>query len=234
MFTAVVRISGTGRLADFRERLRWLMVRDAEAEDYTEHHAHGLLEYRFEPRKGIPFPAFAAASGEFPELRVEADWEKDGVRGRAVIENGRVMREERVAPERLGAEILISENAKIEHALVMQKTRGGWQGYAATAGDHTFFRFEDARLELLDAESPDDELEALAFGFVEEWIWYDEEEAAVERARYKDYGYPVRGANLRSEKLALLRREGASVHSTLDEEARAARDALLREWPTKT
>jgi len=27
-----VRITGAGRLADFRERLRWLMVRDADGE----------------------------------------------------------------------------------------------------------------------------------------------------------------------------------------------------------
>jgi len=86
-----VRITGAGRLADFRERLRLLMVRDVDAEDYTEHHTDGVLEYRFEPRNGIPFPAFAAASGDFPELRVEAEWEHDGVRGRAVLENGRVV-----------------------------------------------------------------------------------------------------------------------------------------------
>jgi len=80
-----------GKVVQFRERLRWLMVRDVDAEDYTEHHADGVLEYRFEPRNGIPFPAFAAASGDFPELRVEAEWEHDGVRGRAVLENGRVV-----------------------------------------------------------------------------------------------------------------------------------------------
>lgn len=94
MFRAVVRVTGAGRLEDFRERLRWLMVRDADAEDYSEHHAEGLLEYRFEPRRGIPFPPFAAASAEFPELRVEAEWERDGVRGRAVIENGRLVERE--------------------------------------------------------------------------------------------------------------------------------------------
>jgi len=33
MFTAVVRITGAGRLEDFRERLRWLMVRDVDAEE---------------------------------------------------------------------------------------------------------------------------------------------------------------------------------------------------------
>jgi hypothetical protein len=91
LFTAVVRISGAGRLTDFSERLRWLMVRDVDAEAYTEHHAEGLLEYRFEPKAGIPFPVFAQASADFPELKVEAEWEHDGVRGRAVIENGRLV-----------------------------------------------------------------------------------------------------------------------------------------------
>ena len=83
-FTAVVRITGAGRLSDFRERLRWLLVRDPDAEDYTEHHAGAMLEYRFTPRKGLPFPALTEASGNFPELRVEAEWQHDGVRGRAV------------------------------------------------------------------------------------------------------------------------------------------------------
>ena len=91
MFTAIVRITGAGRLDDFRERLRWLMVRDEDAEDYTEHHGGGALEYRFRPVRGIPFPAFTAASADFPELRVEAEWERDGVRGRAVIENGQLV-----------------------------------------------------------------------------------------------------------------------------------------------
>ena len=94
MFTAVVRVSGAGRLADFRERLRWLMVRDIDAEAYTEHHSEGVLEYRFAPKLGIPFPTFVAASGEFPELRVEAQWEHGGKRGRAVIENGRLVEKE--------------------------------------------------------------------------------------------------------------------------------------------
>jgi hypothetical protein len=91
VFTAVVRITGAGRLTDFRERLRWLMVRDPDAEDYTEHHADGILEYRFEPKQGVPFPTFVQASADFPELRVEAEWENEGVKGRAVIENGRLV-----------------------------------------------------------------------------------------------------------------------------------------------
>ena len=90
-FRAVVRVTGAGRLEEFRERVRWLMVRDMDAEDYTEHHSAGVLEYRFEPKQGIPFPPFVAASADFPELRVEAEWEHGGVRGRAVIENGRLI-----------------------------------------------------------------------------------------------------------------------------------------------
>ena len=94
MFTAVVRITGAGRLEDFRERLRWLMVRDIDAEAYTEHHQAGALEYRFEPKLGIPFPVFVQASGDFPELRVEAIWDKDDVHGRAVIEAGKLVERE--------------------------------------------------------------------------------------------------------------------------------------------
>jgi hypothetical protein len=91
VFKAVVRVSGVGRLDDFRERVRWLMVRDIDAEECSEHHAEGLLEYRFEPKLGIPFPTFAQASADFPELRVEAEWQNDDVHGRVVIENGRVV-----------------------------------------------------------------------------------------------------------------------------------------------
>src|SRR6185436_5801414 len=104
MFSAVVRVTGAGRLADFRERLRWLLVRDPDAEDYTEHHAEGRLEYRFAPRRGIPFPAFTEASQNFPELRVEAEWDHDGVQGKAVIENGRVLPEISDAPGEQGIE----------------------------------------------------------------------------------------------------------------------------------
>jgi hypothetical protein len=94
VFTAVVRVTGVGRLADFRERLRWLMVRDQDAEDYTEHHGEQALEYRFQPKLGIPFPAFTEASADFPELSVQVEWEHDGTLGRAVIENGRLVERE--------------------------------------------------------------------------------------------------------------------------------------------
>ena len=224
-----MRITGAGRLADFRERLRWLMVRDADAEDYTEHHADGVLEYRFEPRNGIPFPAFAAASGDFPELRVEAEWEHDGVRGRAVLENGRVVQETAAQGGSAAVDISVAEDGRLALAVVCRKSGHALIGYAATSERHTYFRWREGVLELITPDTPDASLEELAFGFVGEWLWYDEEGAPVERARYADYGYPVRGANLKSEKLALLRQSGLKF-SSLDAAGREVREALIAQW----
>jgi hypothetical protein len=231
LFTAVVRITGAGRLSDFRERLRWLLVRDPEAEDYTEHHAEGLLEYRFTPRHGLPFPALTEASGTFPELRVEAEWDHDGVRGRAVIENGQVLADS--APVAPGIEVRAGDDARLELAFICERDGedegDGWRGYAATAESHSYFRYRDGALTLVAPEEADAALEEVAFRLVEEWIWYDEEAAPTERARYAQYGHPVRGANLKSEKLALLRRQGER-HSTLPPAASAVRDALMERW----
>ena len=70
----------------------------------------------------------------------------------------------------------------------------------------------------------DDELEDMALGFVEEWIWYDEEEAPLERARYAGYGFPVRGANLRSgEARAAARAAACATRRSTTADARRAR-----------
>ena len=228
MFTAVVRITGAGRLADFRERLRWLMVRDAEAEDYTEHHGEGLLEYRFQPKKGIPFPAFTVASGDFPELRVEAEWEHDGVRGTAVIENGRLVADQ-AAEVKAGIDVEVADDGRLVLGLIVRKDSEKIIGYAVSSDRQTYFRYAGGALSLVSADDADTELEEVAFGFVEEWIWYDEQEAPVERARYAGYGYAVRGANLRSEKLALLRGRGMRF-STLHEAQAPVRGALVAQW----
>jgi hypothetical protein len=233
VFTAIVRITGAGRLADFRERLRWLMVREEDAEDYTEHHGGGVLEYRFQPVRGIPFPVFTAASADFPELRVEAEWERDGVRGRAVIENGQLVEQTSGGLGDALVEVKMGDEGRLELGLTCQPDPGGGLiGYAVTDARHTYFRFRDGALTLLDPEQPDATLEEVAFRFVDEWIWYDEEDAALERARYANYGYPVRGANLRTEKLAKLRNAGGS-YSSLDAEARRACEAIVAQWLSK-
>ena len=233
MFTAVVRITGTGRLEDFRERLRWLMVRDPDAEDYTEHHEPGRLEYRFTPKKGLPFPVLTQASVDFPELRVEAQWNHDGVEGRAVIENGRLMEEGRGSPREPGVEVMVGDEGRLDLALICEERGSEWIGYAATAERHTYFRYAGGALKLVDPDEADEALEEVAFRLVDEWIWYDEEDAATERARYAQYGYPVRGANLKSEKLALLRRR-SERYTTLDPAAEKVKAALIAQWLKRT
>ena len=89
-FRAIVRVTGSaGRFEEFRERVRWLLVRDPDAEPYTEHHSGGGLEYRFELTRGLPFPTFMAVSAEFPEMRIDVEWDKDGAKGGVAIECGR-------------------------------------------------------------------------------------------------------------------------------------------------
>jgi hypothetical protein len=229
VFTAIVRVTGAGRLTDFRERLRWLMVRDEQAEDYTEHHAEGVLEYRFAPKIGIPFPALTQASADFPELQVEAEWEHDGVRGRAMIENGKLVQAPPEAPGGAQVDVAVEQDGRLLLALACAQAQGEVIGYAATSDRHSYFRFRDGALALVDAESPDDALEEVAFAFVDEWIWYDEEEAPLERSRYAGYGYPVRGANVRSDKLAALRASGMRF-SSLDDAGKQAREALVTQW----
>jgi hypothetical protein len=88
--SAVVRVTGdVGRFGEFRERVRWLLVREPDVDPYTENHSSDRLEYLFEIQKGLPFPTLVAASAEFPELRVEAEWDHAGKQGGVAIENGR-------------------------------------------------------------------------------------------------------------------------------------------------
>ena len=79
------------------------------------------------------------------------------------------------------------------------------------------------------------ELDRLAQEFSREWIWFEESEpaeTAVERARFADYGYPVRAANLRSEKLRkVLRPEnGGLAFGSFGEGTRWIPELLRRCW----
>ena len=235
MLTAVVRVTGSGRLEEFGERVRWLMVRDADAAraEYTEHHAEGVLEYRFETRVGIPFPAFTTASEEFPELRVEAEWANaaQGRCGRVVIENGRPT-EQQSAPledDRLGLAVEVGPRGELQFAIACARRAETWLGYCASATRHAYFlaegadlrfaedagarwtrRVEGDRAEAFDAPVDDAllaELEDIAFRFAADWLWFDaaaEPETALERRRYADHGWPVRAANLQAERLLAL------------------------------
>ena len=128
-----------------------------------------------------------------------------------------------------GIEVSAGEEGRLSHALICERQGDDWIGYVTTADRHTYFRYRGGALELIEPDDADETLEEVAFRLVDEWIWYDEEDAPLERERYRQYGYPVRGANLKSEKLALLRRQGES-HSTLEPAAAEVRAALQARW----
>jgi len=151
------------------------------------------------------------------------------VQGRAVIENGQVVNEERGERSVAGVALTLGDEGRLELALICERQGDGWIGYAASADRHVYFRYHDSALELVEPDDADEALEEVAFRLVDEWLWYDEEDAPMERARYEQYGYPVRGANLKSEKLALLRRR-AEPYSTLEPEASEVRKAVLAQW----
>lgn len=246
-FVATLRVSGIGaRLADFRERVRYLMVREIDAERYSEHHAADRLEYRFEIEHGIPFPAFAAASAEFPEVRVEAEWvnARAGESGRAVIENGRLSEQSRQPLEagRLELDVEMDRAGELVLAIACRRRHGDrgeeWIGYCASAESHAWFTWNGA-LEITPADAPIDdallaELEEIAFEFAGQWLWYDEApetETVLERRRAAEAGRPVRGANLQAARIAQLRDAiPGERYSSLSAPAAPLREAIRTSW----
>lgn len=79
------------------------------------------------------------------------------------------------------------------------------------------------------------EIDRLAQEFSREWLWFSEsppEETAVERQRFEAYGYPVRSANLRSEKLRKVLRpeDGGLALGSFGEDTRWIPQLLARCW----
>jgi len=79
------------------------------------------------------------------------------------------------------------------------------------------------------------ELDRITEGFSREWLWFNEsppEETAVERQRFEAYGYPVRAANLRSEKLRKVLRpeDGGLALGSFGEDTRWIPELLARCW----
>ena len=96
---STIRVTGGSHEAReaFRERLRWLLVRDPDAPAYDEAHAAEALEYRLEGGAGIPFPSLVEASRSFGMLRVEVEYPAAGRAragraraGRVVLQSGMI------------------------------------------------------------------------------------------------------------------------------------------------
>lgn len=138
---ATVTISGDAALrAACEARLRRLLSGQFIRKEVTEHHGAEGLCYDLKVEGGIPFPLFAQASQEFPELEFSAQWVnlEQGEKGGATIVNGRVTARdsERIAV-RTGDEhpvhVEVSAGVLRLALTVFRATREEWRGYAVTA-----------------------------------------------------------------------------------------------------
>ena len=90
---ATLTVSGDrAQLAACDARIKSLLVEEVFSGEFEEHHGDDALSYDFKVRGGIPFPAFAAASQEFPGMTITAEWVNvaAGRKGRAQIVAGKI------------------------------------------------------------------------------------------------------------------------------------------------
>lgn len=128
-------------LAACEARLRRLLSSQFLKDEVAEHHGPTALCYDLKIEGGIPFPAFAQASQEFPGLEFAAEWVNvaAGEKGHATLINGRVTGQasERVAT--LAGDghpiyVEVAPEGKLALALTLiRATRDEWRGYAVTA-----------------------------------------------------------------------------------------------------
>ena len=91
---ATLTVSGDSTLLTAADaRIKALLVEEIFEGGFEEHHGDAALSYDFKVRGGVPFPAFALASQEFPELEVVAEWVNvaAGRRGRARMVDGKIV-----------------------------------------------------------------------------------------------------------------------------------------------
>lgn len=119
-------------------RIKALLVEEIFAGEFEEHHGDDALSYDFKVQGGIPFPAFAAASLEFPELKIAAEWVNvaAGRKGRALLTNGAIAEhaEEAIAAgsaETRNRYVLAAADGTLQLAFaLLRRDRGEWAGYA--------------------------------------------------------------------------------------------------------
>lgn len=139
---ATVTVSGDAAMRIACEaRLRRLLSSQFLKNEVTEHHGDEALCYDLKVEGGIPFPVFAQASQEFPELRFDAQWVNvaQGEKGGATIVNGRVAGQE---TERIAVHagddhpvhVEVAPEGQLRLALTLfRATQDEWRGYAVTA-----------------------------------------------------------------------------------------------------
>lgn len=129
-------------------RIKALLVEEIFVGEFEEHHGDDALSYDFKVHGGIPFPAFAAASLEFPELKITAEWVNisAGRKGRALLTNGAIAEhvEEAIAAgsaETRNRYLLAGPDGSLQLAFALvRRDRGEWAGYALNHERDAVFR----------------------------------------------------------------------------------------------
>jgi hypothetical protein len=135
---ATLTVSGNREaLAAADARIRTLIAAEAAEGDIELRHGEDALCYDCKLSRGIPFPAFAAITQEFPDLVVIAEWVNVGAgrSGRARLAGGSLVEhsEDSVAtsaarvPNRM---LRVAADGRLELGLlVMRQNAGEWAGY---------------------------------------------------------------------------------------------------------
>jgi hypothetical protein len=123
--------------------------------------------------------------------------------------------------------------------LTLYATEGAPEWVAVWMGNLSArqFDFQEGWEPIAIANSVFQDLDRMARGFAEAWLWFadaPEQEIAIERDRYVRYGYGTADANVRSTRLHAMRTDAghgnAMEHSTLGPDDLWLKDAVLATW----
>lgn len=128
--------------------IKTLLVEEIFEGGFEEHHGDDALCYDFKVRGGVPFPAFALASQEFPRLEVLAEWVNvaAGRRGHARIADGKIVEH---VEDMLAAGAADAANRYFDIAgdgtlrlafAVMRRSHTTWAGYVLNHERDALFR----------------------------------------------------------------------------------------------
>ena len=147
-----------GLLTAADARIKALLVEEVFEGGFEEHHGDDALSYDFKVRGGVPFPAFALASREFPQLEVLAEWVNvaAGRCGRARIADGKIV-DHVEDPVAVGAAdaanrcFEVAADGTLQLAVALsRRDRNLWVGYVLNHERDALFeiRRNDASIEL--------------------------------------------------------------------------------------
>jgi hypothetical protein len=135
------------RLAAFDARLKELLAEHQTTGEIQEQHTADTLHYDLKVEGGIPFPPFALASGEFPDLAIEVEWVDPGTgaRGTARIVGGTLAEQNidnvAAAAADYAVAVTFKDNGCLVLALAAVRTgRDEYRGYALTGRQDALFR----------------------------------------------------------------------------------------------